>query len=337
MDQHGSYSYRDANIYQNQKRSVERELRESLRRIPLAHMIREFMVAGTTANNYIIPDKLADVLYRAAQPIDIAPLVSADVINGWHGGDLTVDITDRYSLKARRAGSGGSRAPRTPTTTQATLSPVAFSAPLVAESSMIEDAQYALVEWHARQAAHAIADLSNDLILDVLKTATDGVGTVNSSATGDADETKYTGGATSDILVGWSDLGPDHYVGDTLICTPEAWQHSISQSTTAGTMDAIAPVQVDTQFDVKLATLNLDVLFSTSDSLHDAADDRGAAMTECVSIIFDRTAALLTGRKRWMLIEDYADPVRDLEGAVVSARQDSVTLYDDAIYVLTET
>ena len=60
-------------------------------------------------------------------------------------------------------------------------------------------------------------------------------------------------------------------------------------------------------------------------------------MTNCISIIFDRRAALLTGRKRWLRMENYADPVRDLGGVVVSCRQDSVTLYDDAIYVLTET
>jgi len=45
----------------------------------------------------------------------------------------------------------------------------------------------------------------------------------------------------------------------------------------------------------------------------------------------------LTGRKRWLRIDNYAHPIDDLAGAVVSARQDSVTLHDDAIYVLTET
>jgi hypothetical protein len=339
MDRLGSYSYRDANLYQGLKRSVEREVRESIRRIPLGHMIREFMVAGTTSNNYLIPAKLADVLYRAAQPQDVAPLISAYMVNGWPGGDLTVPIPDRYSLKARRSGSGGDRAPRTPTTTLATLSPVQFSAPLVSTVEMIEDAQIDLVEWHTQQAAYAIAAQSNDLVLTVLASATDGVGTVNASATGDADETKYTGGATSDVLRAWSALGDDEWVGDTLVCTPEAWEHSISQSTTASTMDGVAPVQIDDRFDMKLSSINLDVLFSTARPLHAAiaTDARGAAMTNCISVVFDRTAALCTGRKRWMLIEDYANPIRDLEGAVVSCRQDSVTLYNDAIYRLTET
>jgi len=333
MDVTGGYEYREANIYQGLKRSVEREVRESIRSIPL----REFMFRGDTEFDYLIPTKLADVLYRAAQPKDIVPLISADVINGWAGGDLTVDITDLYSLMPQESGSGGSGGSRTPETTQATLSPKAFSLPLIAEGIMIDDAQVSLVEWYVKQAAYGMARKSNELALTVLKTATDGVGTKESSATGDADETKYTGGATSDILVAWSELGFNNFIPDTLVCDTEAWEHSISETMTATTMDAAVPTPLAPGFDMKLATLNMDVLWSTSTVLHDSADLRGAAHTECVNIIFDRTVALLTGRKRWMRIDNYADPLADLAGAVVSARQDSVTLYDDAIYVLTET
>jgi hypothetical protein len=220
---------------------------------------------------------------------------------------------------------------------QATLSPQSYGLNVAVTKDMIEDNQFGLIDYHIEKAASAVTQLSNDLILTVLKTATDGVGTVNSSATGDADETKYTGGATSDILVAWSDVGNDRFIANTLVTTPESWEHSISQSTTAGTMDAVAPVQIDKNFDLKLAVLNLDVVFSTSEILHDSADLVDAAFTECVNIVFDRNNALLTGRKRWMQINNYSDPVRDLSGVVVSFRQDSVTLYDDAIYVLTET
>jgi len=73
----------------------------------------------------------------------------------------------------------------------------------------------------------------------------------------------------------------------------------------------------------------------THDTLHLATDAEGV-FTDCVTLIFDRDNALVTGRKRWMMVNNYADPVRDLAGCTITARQDSVTLYDDAIYVLTE-
>jgi hypothetical protein len=53
--------------------------------------------------------------------------------------------------------------------------------------------------------------------------------------------------------------------------------------------------------------------------------------------MFDKAYALLTGRKRWMRIENYSNPVRDLKGAVVTFRQDSVSIYNDSIGVITET
>jgi len=88
-------------------------------------------------------------------------------------------------------------------------------------------------------------------------------------------------------------------------------------------------------YNLKLS--NIDVLLSTDDGLHASTDLAGAAFTNCITVLFSRANALLTGRKRWMQINNYSDPVRDLTGAVVSFRQDSVSLYDDSIYVLTET
>ena len=328
MDSSGAYDQSEASIYTGHKRSIQRELRESIRRIPL----KEFLISGLAGASYLIPTKLADVLQSAAQPIDLAPVISVEVIMGWEGGDLKVDIVDRYSLKPSRAGSGGAKAPRTPNTSQATLSPIAFSTPLIAESSMMEDSQFPLVEWYARQAARAIAYESNDMILAILKTATDGVGTVNSSLTGDADETRFTSGTTSDLVTSIRKLGDDEWVPDTVVLTSEAWGHSVAVQTEPAGWTLMEPKQ---GFQFRLG--HLDVILNNSPTLHAGTDARGAAMTNCVTIIFDRTVALLTGRKRWLLIEKYTDPVRDLEGAVVSCREDAVTINDDSIYVLTET
>ena len=54
------------------------------------------------------------------------------------------------------------------------------------------------------------------------------------------------------------------------------------------------------------------------------------------SVVFTKASALLSGRKRWLRIENYAEPIKDLVGATVSFRQDSVTIYDDAIAPYTE-
>jgi hypothetical protein len=259
------------------------------------------------------------------------------MVQDWVGNSCKVPIADDKTYVPMKFSSGGALPAMEPTTVQATLTPISWGIAVSIGNDLIEDLSYDIVEWHLRQAAVAFGRKATDEALLVLKTATDGVGTVNSAATGDADETKYTGGATSDILVAWAAVGEDEHIADTLVCTPEAWEHSIGQSTTAATMDGVAPVQLDERFNMKLSTLNLDVVFSCSEQLHDSADAAGAAFTECVSLIFDRDHALFTGRKRWLQINEYSDPVSDLAGAVIVGEQDSVTLYDDSIYILTET
>jgi len=336
MDSYGSFHPSKASVLNVEKPALRAELQTLLTTMPLSEFLAKSGSTGIAGAAYMVPDKLHVDLVGYSHLTDKVPLFS-EVVDGWEGGDLKVNIVSDATYKPMKYTSGGAKPTQTLETVQATLTPVTWGIPILITTTLIEDAAYGVIDYHIKQAAMACGDYATDEALTVLKTATDGVGTVNSSATGDADQTKYTGGATSDILVAWSDVGNDRFIADTLICTPEAWEHSISQTTTAGTMDAVAPVRKDAKYDLKLSILNLDVLFSTSTVLHDSADVVDAAFTACVSLVFDRNHALLTGRKRWLALENYSKPIEDLAGANVSCRQDSVTLYDDSIYVLTET
>jgi hypothetical protein len=172
---------------------------------------------------------------------------------------------------------------------------------------------------------------------------------LNGGASGDADETRWEGATTADVNDCFAELTDDRWKANTIVTTTEAWEHSIQ--TTLGIEVAggaagdywrpRAPYNIiqypslTAGFDMKIG--NCDVLLINSPCLHAAGELAGTAMTNCITLVFDREAALLTGRKRWMQISNYADPIRDLEGAVLSCRQDSVTLYDDAIAKITET
>ena len=132
-----------------------------------------------------------------------------------------------------------------------------------------------------------------------------------------------------------------------MIINPEAWEHSVATDVGIETAGGAAgdywqtyqgynivnkPVQQG--FDYRLG--NLDVKEYICPYNHAAENVDLTAMTNCVSIIFDRNNALLTGRKRWMKLNDFSDPVNSLAGFSISCRQDSVTLYDDCVYTLTE-
>jgi hypothetical protein len=52
--------------------------------------------------------------------------------------------------------------------------------------------------------------------------------------------------------------------------------------------------------------------------------------------VFAKQYACLSGRKRWMRVEQYSEPVKDLKGAMVTFRQDTICLYKDACTTYTE-
>lgn len=318
-------------IYNGLNPAEQHEIRETLRAIPLREFLAKAGTTTLTSGDYLVPDKVHDELLFYSRLTDACPLIG-QVVNDWSGGDLLVDIVNDATYEAHEFDSGGQLQSETAETTQATLSPKSFGVfPRIA-NDLIEDANFGLVEWHLQKAAMACGDKATSLALTVLITPPDGWGTLNSSATGDADETKLTNGTTSDVINAIRKLGDDRWVADTLVTTPEAWGHSISMQALPTGWDTFPPSEGYTN---KIG--QLDVLQLTNAELHASTDLEEAAFTNCITLVFSRLNAMLTGRKRWLQISNYANPVRDLAGATLTCRQDSVTLYKDAVYKLTET
>jgi len=352
----GSKGYFDpsetASVYNHPSEAVRREVRESLRAMTIEELLMKSGTTGVAGAAYLIPDKLHDDLVFYAGETDMTPLISAYMVNGWQGGDLLVDIgNDHTYLASALPNISGAQFPdETVETKQATLKPNTFGINIPIGGDLIEDNPHGLVEWHVRQAAKACGRASTDYALGVLAAAADGWGTLNSSVTGDANETKWIGGTTADITDAITAVADDEWLANTIVMMPHVWYHSVRETIgvlTNNADDWWKPTPMPTYttaaqgFDFKIETL--DVKLSTSIKLHGGGvrgatgmDAEGDPPTACVTLIFDRNNALLTGRKRWMRIENYSEPTKIIEGAVVSCRQDSVTLYDDAVYTLTE-
>lgn len=328
MDASGGFHPEDANIFNGQSRAVTRELHESLHGIGLPRLLEYLAKSGTAdiaGAAYLVPDAVSQTLYKSAKRFDIVPLISMAVLTQWSGGDLDVQVAYDDEYEAKYFGSGGDLPTETVHTAQATLKPRNFGISPRINNNLIEDQQYDLLNWHIERAGEKIAQFASKQALQDLMDSGDGDGTQNTVTSANGDET-----LPSEVLAAFDANGADGFVSDTLITTPEAWSHSIAVDATA----AYYPTGVTTGapapgFHMKFH--NMDVLFRTDDCLYTGA------WTAAVSLIFDRKNALLTGRKRWLAMEKYANPVADLAGAVVSARQDSVTVYNDACCELTET
>lgn len=339
MERDGFYHPSQADLMENLTRAEKLQIAETLQTVPL----REFLQKGTTAGaDYLIANKVHLELVSAAQRTDIVPLISRDVVSGWKGADLDVAIAHHDSLRGRQsAGGGGEAATQTIEVSKATCTPKPFSIDIQITNELLEDQQWNLIQQHVNFAGAGMGYRATELAIPVLAAGADGDGTLNSATTASTDTTIW-----SEIQTAIKGVECDEFGVNTMLLTRESWFHNITGTMGVETAGGAAgdfwqgetvPILTSTiskGFDMKAHTL--DVLFSSSPQLHDSGDAAGAAFTTCITIIFDRNNAMLTARKRWLQIENYSHPIQDLAGAHVSARQDSVSLFNDSIYTLTE-
>ncbi len=320
------YHPEDASLTKGLSAADTYEVKAALDSMSLAEVLQY----GSSAQGAddIVAAKLHDTLMFAAKPYDICSKIG-NMVTSWKGGALKVQIVVDGSYVPKPFASSGNIPEQNASFVTASLTPRSYGAPILAGDDLIEDQEYGIVQWHAEKAEEACSKLSSELAMAILLAAPDGDGTLNTLAAS-ADETTY-----AQILGAVTLNGNDHFIADTLIITPESWRHSVGVSAT-GLPGVASKLPIPEGFDLSLQQLN--VLFSTEPLLHAVAatDAEGAPMTNCISLIFDRKNSILTGRKRWMEIKNFSNPMDDIAGAVVSFRQDSVSLYKDSICVLTE-
>jgi len=332
----GQFHPETCSILNGQTAAVKAKLQASLDTIPLHEFLAKSGTTGIAGAAYLVADAVHNHLMGAVRVTDKVPLFSAEVVHGWKGADLKVAIAVR-STEATAAGlplfkwvlhpqpfaSGSGSPTQTVESTYATITPKTFNVAPRITNDLIEDNNFQLVQWHLTQAAHQIGQYATDLAIADLKAGADGTGT-QSAVTAGADTTT-TGNATEAI----EELGSEFWNPNTMIVTHKAWVDAINVTASHAGIQYAPPAE---GYDAKFQML--DTVFNNSKNLH--AGVTTAKMTNCVTLILDRTAALLCGRKRWMRIDNYSEPVRDLAGAVISCRQDCVTLYKDACSVITE-
>jgi HK97 family phage major capsid protein len=339
---HGHFDYNEVNLWgtgYNQspedrlKPAVVKEVWDTIKTAPL----REFLAkSGTTdiaGAAYLVPTKIYQIMYDSAVESDVVADISIAVIPAEQIGGTTmnVDIAVDESYQPKKYSSGGAMPTETIETTQATLD---FSTPwginFKITNDLIEDSQFDVIEMHLRNAGREMGEYASNEALGVLKAASDGDGTLNSGVTGNADETKFQGGTTNDVVSAMLGNLTDGFVSDTIVLTHGAALHSVFKTCGASANESeLWNSFIMNGWPTQIAGMN--IVYSDVDTLTNSK-----AGDDLVTIVFDKDYALLSGRKRWLRIENYSDPIRDLVGATITARQDSVSIYDDSVFTLTE-
>jgi len=251
------------------------------------------------------------------------------------GTTMRVDIAKDGQYKPKKYSSGG----KMPTETIETLKAdfdfsTAWGINFTIANDLIEDSQFDLIEMHIANAGREMGEYASNEACTILYAPPDGDGTLNiNAATGNTAETKWTGGTTNDVETCMIANLADGYVPDTMVCSHGAMLHSIY--TTVPTYNSPWTAQVlghPTQGGGGWPTtmMGLNIVYTECTIIAGTA-------AVLKTIVFTKDYAMITGRKRWLRIEKYSDPIRDLVGATITARQDSVTLYKDSIAYMYET
>ncbi len=220
---------------------------------------------------------------------------------------------------------------------QVTATPKLFGVKLRISNELIEDSQFPLFETHIRRAGEEMGKYSTHMWLADLITGTDGDGTQNSANTGTASKTFW-----DDLANGYALNLADGFKSDVAIVGAGAIRYLLNDNTNTAYSDSLhtklsvgSPISGDDPmlFGVDPLGMKVYVIPETGTT---AADGGLYLSSKWHSFVLNKDNAMLTVRKRWLRIENYSDPVRDLVGATITARQDQVSVYNDASCELTE-
>lgn len=354
MDQTKPFFHpQDASIYTGLKEAEKAGIYETLSKVPLRTLVEklrltEFLghgygtastgASGAAGAHYLIPDKVYATLFENARNYDITPLASNIVETP--GATLKVDCEIDGQFTAHFVGAGGEARIETMETAQETITPRLFNINVQITQEMIEDSLFDLMEMHIRVAGKAMGEFSTKMCLfpimdDYRATATTYrvEGAYNSYGTGG--DYVYN----SDVLYGEGENAEDGFTSDVLIIPPHGLV-GLLQGEGAGTpMDAEVTRQVDLKQNPVTNVLGIDVVrcfhMTTADTTAALQWHAGLYYTQWNSLLLNKTYGIQTVRKRWLKIENYSDPIKDLVGAVVSARQGHLVAYADACCILT--
>lgn len=335
MDAKNSFHPSDVSLLAdpNIKSADRLKIKESIKTMPLSYIIREYLVGTLAGADYLIPEKIYDILFGAGAVNDIVPLCAPVV--SCPGSSLKVDVEVDGQFKAHFKASGGEGGTETAETTQVTITPQLFSINPVLTQELIEDSQFDMMEFHLRRAGEQMGQFSTEQYLAALIGGADGDGTQNTNSSG-TNNVAYL----SDLSECWAKNLEDGFLSDVAILPPTLLQTALRGEAGAG------PGDYATQFHDRAVTagplewgnfmgMNM-VIFK---HMGEGYTGTGAMYlsSKWHGFVLDKANASLVVRKRWMKIDKYSKPVEDLVGAVISARQEEATIYNDASCELTAT
>jgi len=214
---------------------------------------------------------------------------------------------------------------------QATITPKLFGIRPEINNELIEDANWDVLELHLRRGAQEMGKFASNIFLGDLITCSDGDGTQNTETSNTANETDLV-----DLAEGWNENAQDGYISDTVILAPEPLTDILSDATVSAYSDSFHTRALTDSPLVwgNFMGMNLVLVIGMNESY--AGTGALYLGSKWTTFVLNKANAMLTVRKRWLKIENYSKPIQDLVGASITARQDQISVQNDASCEITE-
>ena len=359
---HGGFHPHENSIYDGLGDADKSGIYETLSKVPLSYWLaagavneglkdpstlKEYIghsgslttgVTGASGFNYLLPDVIYTGMLLRSRCADIVPL--ATNLLECPGPELKVDAEVAGSFKPKFTTSGGDSPFEAIATAQGTIKPRTFNLNIGITNEMLEDNLFNVMATHLQDAGAAMGEHSTKMALypvmdDHLNTATTYriSGAYNTFNTGGASTLDWT-----DITEGWGLNNEDGFKSNVAVVAPKApgtllagaagYPHELGKAMSINlNSNPITNMNgVDIVVTSNLTSTDIPVISP-------APPLSGLYSTTWHVLVMDKEHAIQTVRKRWLKIENYSDPIKDLVGAVVSARQGHLVAYADAVCV----
>lgn len=347
----GGFHPDDASVYMGLKTAMKVGIYETLKKISLRQLVekaglKEYLghsgalttgSTGAAGANYLIPDKIYAELFENARGEDITPLVSNMVDTP--GATLKIDCEIDGMFIPHFVSSGGESPDETLETAQGTITPRVFNINIAVTNEMVEDSLFDQMETHVRIAGKAMGEFSTKMCL--FPAMDDERATATTYRVEGAYNTLNSGGATTfnytDVLEAEGANSTDGFTTTHCIIPPHGPQ-TLLVGAAANPWDLNLLKDIDLKANPIGNMFGIDIVrvkhMTTADTPAAVQWYSGLYSTEWHAIALNKTYGIQTVRKRWLKIENYSDPIKDLVGAVVSARQGHLNAYADAICMI---
>jgi hypothetical protein len=326
----GGFHPDEVSLYDGLGKADFADIRETMNTVPLKRIMEFLGKSGTTGiagAAYLVPDKIYDIMFRSAWMADLTG--SAMKIVDTPGSTLKVDYAVSGQFRPKRFGSGGNLPDETLETSQTTITPALWGINTRITNELIEDTQWDVVQMHLEEAAKACAMESSAASIGVLVAASTGDGALNTMNTGASSITDF-----QDIMDAWAANADDGYISDTIVTHPYAVADFASDASVSAYASGYHDRAVTDPPMMTGSFKGMNIYCLTGEAM------RGTAVlysgSKWRTLVYNKAEAALCVRKRWLKIENYSDPVKDLVGSVVTFREGYNTINKDAINLVSE-